>query len=90
MWPGIRKELYVQRTIAEEDGMVSLEAPVRAEDAAVVPITMRVPANISADAKVVVGTMNRAGLAGAVWELDDRMTAYDTRGIVESGLDGGE
>jgi len=51
MWPGIRKELYVQRTIAEEDGMVSLEAPVRAEDAAVVPITMRVPANISADAK---------------------------------------
>ena len=53
MWPGIRKELYAQRTIAEEDGVVSLEAPVRAEDAAVVPITMRVPANIAADAKAL-------------------------------------
>lgn len=51
VWPGIRKELYAQRPIAEEDGDVTLEAPVRAEDAAVVPITMRIPAKVAAEAK---------------------------------------
>jgi hypothetical protein len=29
------------------------------------------------DDKVAIGTMNRGGLAGARWALDDRMTAYD-------------
>ncbi len=53
MWPGIRKELYAQRTIAEEDGAVSLEAPVRAEDAAVVPVTMRIPASVAANTKAL-------------------------------------
>jgi len=51
MWPGIRKELYAQRPIAEEDGEVTLEAPVRAEDAAIVPITMHIPARVAAQAK---------------------------------------
>lgn len=53
MWPGIRKELYAQRAIAEEDGAVTLEAPIRAEDAAVVPITMRIPAKLAASAKAL-------------------------------------
>ncbi len=53
LWPGIRKELYAQRAIAEEDGAVALEAPVRADDAAVVPITMRVPAEVAAGAKAL-------------------------------------
>ena len=42
------------------------------------------------DDKVAVGTMNRGGLQGARWELDDRFTAYDTRHIVESKLDAGK
>lgn len=53
MWPGIHKELYAQRAIAEEDGAVTLEAPIRAEDAAVVPITMRIPAKLAASAKAL-------------------------------------
>ena len=32
--------------------------------------------------KVAVGTMNRGGLAGARWELDDRFTAYDTDHLI--------
>ncbi|MFV0369060.1 MAG: quinoprotein dehydrogenase-associated SoxYZ-like carrier [Hyphomicrobiaceae bacterium] len=52
-WPGIRSELYDARTIAEEDGKITLEAPVRAEDAAVVPITMSIPADIAANAKAL-------------------------------------
>ena len=42
------------------------------------------------DGKLVLGSMNRAGLQGSAFEIDDRMTAYDARGIVDSGLDGGK
>ncbi len=42
------------------------------------------------DGKLAFGTMNRGGLQGARWELDDRMTAYDVEGIVTGGLDGGK
>jgi hypothetical protein len=42
------------------------------------------------DDKVAVGTMNRGGLAGASWELDDRMTAYDAPHVAAANLDGGK
>jgi DhnA family fructose-bisphosphate aldolase class Ia len=37
--------------------------------------------------KVVVASMNRGGLAGATFELDDRMTGYDVAGVVGSRFD---
>jgi hypothetical protein len=40
--------------------------------------------------KVVVASMNRGGLAGSSFELDDRMTAYDVAGVVESGFEAGK
>ena len=43
-WPGLRKDLFQQREIFDEDGAVLLEAPVRADDAALVPVTVRMPA----------------------------------------------
>lgn len=42
------------------------------------------------EGKLVLGSMNRGGLAGASFELDDRFTGYDARGIAQSGLDGGK
>lgn len=42
------------------------------------------------DDKVVAGTTNRGGLQGAVWELDDPMTAYDAAGLAASGFDAGK
>ena len=42
------------------------------------------------EGKVVVGSMNRGGLQGSVWELDDRFTAYTAREVQERGLDGGK
>ena len=39
------------------------------------------------DDKIVVGSMNRGGLKGACFEMDDRYTAYDIDGIVRDGLD---
>lgn len=42
------------------------------------------------EGRVAVGTMNRGGLMGAKWEVDDRMTAYDADHIERAGLDGGK
>jgi DhnA family fructose-bisphosphate aldolase class Ia len=42
------------------------------------------------DNRVVVGTMNRGGLAGATWTMDDRFTAYDTAHLVSANLDAGK
>lgn len=42
------------------------------------------------DDRVVIGSMNRGGLAGADWEIDDRFTAYDPTAIAGNGLDGGK
>lgn len=42
------------------------------------------------DGKLAFGTMNRGGLAGADWELDDRMTAYSAATLSANGLDGGK
>ncbi len=40
--------------------------------------------------KLAFGTMNRGGVMGADWELDDRMTAYSAASIAANGLDGGK
>ncbi|MDN5916385.1 MAG: deoxyribose-phosphate aldolase [Pseudonocardia sp.] len=37
--------------------------------------------------KVVVSSMNRGGLQGSVFEMDDRLTGYDVRGTVDAGFD---
>ncbi len=42
------------------------------------------------EGKVVVGSMNRGGLAGTVFEIDDRFTAYDAAGIAAAGFEGGK
>jgi DhnA family fructose-bisphosphate aldolase class Ia len=42
------------------------------------------------DDKVVFGSMNRGGLTGSAWELDDRFTAYDAATIRAMNLDGGK
>ncbi|WP_433185602.1 Cgl0159 family (beta/alpha)8-fold protein [Actinoallomurus sp. CA-150999] len=42
------------------------------------------------DEKVVIGSMNRGGLAGSAFEIDDRFTAYDAPAIAGQRLDGGK
>ncbi|MDP3891833.1 hypothetical protein [Nocardioides sp.] len=42
------------------------------------------------DGKVVIGSMNRGGLDGASWTMDDRFTGYDAASIVRHGLEGGK
>jgi hypothetical protein len=40
--------------------------------------------------KVVIGSMNRGGLDGATWTMDDRFTGYDAESIERFGLEGGK
>jgi len=42
------------------------------------------------DGKVVFGSMNRGGLAGAAFEIDDRFTAYDAATLAAMGFEGGK
>ncbi|KRE63624.1 deoxyribose-phosphate aldolase [Nostocoides sp. Soil756] len=42
------------------------------------------------EGKVVIGSMNRGGLQGAVFELDDRFTGYTADEIAARGLEGGK
>ena len=42
------------------------------------------------DGKIVIGSMNRGGLQGSTFELDDRFTGYDTATIAAMGFDGGK
>jgi hypothetical protein len=42
------------------------------------------------DGKVVIGSMNRGGLDGATWTMDDRFTGYDAASIAAHRLEGGK
>lgn len=42
------------------------------------------------DGKVAVGSMNRGGLVGTTFEVDDRFTAYDAGSVAAARLEGGK
>lgn len=42
------------------------------------------------ETRVVLGSMNRGGLTGTVWELDDRFTGHDAATIERLGFEGGK
>jgi len=51
VWPTLKQQNFGDRPIAAEDGMVVLEVPGTAEDAALVPLTVRVPPSVTQDLK---------------------------------------
>jgi len=46
IWPTLKQQAFGDRAVAAEDGMVVLEIPGTAEDAALVPLTVRVPPSV--------------------------------------------
>ena len=42
------------------------------------------------DDRLLVGCMNRGGLPGTAWEMDDSFTAFTTRRMIVLGMDGGK
>ena len=53
VWPMLRKDLFGTRAIADGDGAVMLDAPERGEDAAIVPITVRIPPTVKGPIKAL-------------------------------------
>ena len=46
-WADLRKDIFGTTAIQEDDGTLALESPVRAEDAALVPLTITIPAAVA-------------------------------------------
>lgn len=62
-WPNLKTDLFGQRAIAE-DPRIELEAPMRAEDAAIVPISIKLPAALGpVKALTIVVDKNPAPMA---------------------------
>jgi sulfur-oxidizing protein SoxY len=51
VWPTLKSQAFGDRAIAANDGMVVLEIPGTAEDAALVPLTVRVPPSVKQNLK---------------------------------------
>ena len=51
VWPTLKQQAFGDRAIQTEDGMVVLEIPATAEDAALVPLTVRVPPQVAQNLK---------------------------------------
>lgn len=51
IWPALQQDLFGSRAVVEDTSAVTLEAPYRAEDAALVPLTVRIPAALAASVK---------------------------------------
>jgi len=51
IWPVLKEQAFGDRAISEEDGMVILEAPETAHDAATVPLTVRISPEVKGKPK---------------------------------------
>lgn len=53
VWPELQRDIFGAKEIGPDNGVIALDAPVRAEDAALVPITIRMPAATATTVKKV-------------------------------------
>ena len=99
IWPALEKEIFGERTVVEDTSAVTLEAPYRAEDAALVPLTVRIPAHVAERVKKLTLVIDQnpapvvgdfifgpaAGSAERVIETRVRIDMYsNVRAIVET------
>ena len=53
LWPALQRDVFGEREVVEGTGAVTLYAPANAQDAALLPISIRIPANTVAHAKTL-------------------------------------
>lgn len=86
IWPSLKKDVFGDKEILDAKDMIVMEAPVRAEDAALVPISVKMPAAFATNVKSltlvidknpspVVGTFTYGPAAGT----GDRLLATRVR-----------
>ena len=56
-WPGLVQDIFNNRQIDEGAGIVAIEMPYRAEDAAIVPVTLRITLSPAENRRVVAITL---------------------------------
>lgn len=56
-WPGLVQDIFNNRQIADGSGIIAVEMPYRAEDAAIVPVTLRVKLPLTDKRRVVAITL---------------------------------
>src|SRR5580704_9532743 len=54
-WPDLARDSFNGRPLADGAGLIAIEMPPRAEDAAIVPVTLRTTAPVAATFKVASG-----------------------------------
>ena len=99
IWKGLHKDVFGSRELLDATGKMTLDAPIRAEDAAVVPLTVKMPADfansvtkltliIDKNPSPVVGTFSYGPAAGSgerMLSTRVRMDQYsDVRAIAET------
>jgi sulfur-oxidizing protein SoxY len=99
IWKGLHKDVFGSRELLDATGKMTLDAPIRAEDAAVVPLTVKMPAEfansvtkltliIDKNPSPVVGTFSYGPAAGKgerMLSTRVRMDQYsDVRAIAET------
>ena len=99
VWPALQKDIFGARTVVEDASAVSLDAPYRADDAALVPITVRIPGATAASVRKLMLVIDKnpapvvaefkfgpaAGTAERVIETRVRIDMYsNVRAIVET------
>ena len=91
-WPGLVQDIFNNRQIDEGAGIVAIEMPYRAEDAAIVPVTLRITLSPADNRRVVAITLvidqNPAPMA-ARFELgqDSSVSEISTRVRVNNYTD---
>lgn len=63
VWSDLRTQVFGTTAIAEEDGTLSLDAPVRADDAALVPLTITMPQGKTAKTLTLIIDQNPVPVA---------------------------
>jgi len=76
-------------TAAGVDGLIATTDVI--EDLLIVNALVREAGGASfLDQRLLVGSMNRSGLAGSAWETDDRLTCFTPDSLDDLNLDGGK
>ncbi len=99
VWDGIKKDTFGGREIIDAKDMITMDAPIRAEEAALVPITIKMPAAFAAKVKSLTLVVDQnpapitatftygpaAGAGDRMLALRMRMDQYsDVRAIAET------
>ena len=89
-WPDLVRDVFNGRPLAEDTGLIAIEMPARAEDAATVPVTLRfnLPPGEERSVKAVTLVIDRnPAPVAAKFDLGPGVTMISTRVRVDSYTD---